>query len=102
MEIVKVIEMETIDRDYIQFLNFELISYKSILSHILLEKTKGYSYSVENYKHFMNEYKEAEIKYNLAHMAFVRKYAPEYYGNLDYEVNYEFETREMIIRKGDK
>ena len=102
MKVIKTVIMDAIDRDYIQFLHFEMNSYKNILSYILLEKTKGYEYSLENYKHFMTEYKEAEIKYNIMVVEFVSKYAPEFHGNTDYTVQYNFESCEMVIyRKED-
>lgn len=102
MNEIKKIKLESMDRDYIQFLHFELTSYKDILSHILLEKTKGYNYSIENYEHFMNEYKEANIKYSLVMSEMINKYAPEYHGNSEYLANCNFENCEMIIYKREE
>lgn len=97
MKEVKLIQMDATDRDYIEFLNFEVSSYKDILSYILLEKSKGYNFSIENYKYFMNEYKEASIKYSLAMTEMIKKYAPDYHGNPNYLATCNFENCEMVI-----
>lgn len=99
MELIKIIRIEPLDRDYIQFLHFEMNSHKDILSFILLDKTKGYEYSKDNYNHFMNEYKEANIKYNLTMSEMVAKYASEFYGNSEYVASCNFENCEMTIYK---
>lgn len=98
-ERIKVIEMTEDDRDYIQFLMFEKDSYQNILSYILLEKNKGYEYSISNYEHFMNEYKEAHIKHQIAFSNLIKIYAPEYDGNDNYLANINFEQCIMEIFK---
>lgn len=100
METIKSIMIESDDMDYMQFLYFERESYQRILGFILLEKSKGYKYSKENYEHFMNEYKEAHMKYSMASLALLEVYAPEYKGKKEYNVIYDFETREMKIVSG--
>lgn len=99
MEEEKVIKIDESERDYIQFLLYEKEAYQNILSHILLEKSKGYEYSIDNYNHFMSEYKEAHMKYQLAFGNLIISYAPEYYGNDDYNANIIFEECVMKITK---
>ena len=98
----KVVKINESERDYIQFLLYEKEAYQNILSYILLEKSKGYDYSIDNYNHFMSEYKEAHIKYQLAFSNLVISYAPEYHGNDDYNANISFEECVMRITKIDK
>lgn len=103
MEIIKRIEIDSVDRDYMQFLNFEKSTYKEIMSYILLEKQQqGYEYRKENYDHFMKEYKEAHIKYDLAFKSFLQHYAPEYLGDNDYIAEFDFENCEILIYKDPK
>lgn len=102
MQIITTITMEAVDRDYLQYLYFEHTSYKEVLSYILLEKMKGYEFSKDNYEHFMNEFKEAKMKYDMVVLEFVDKYAPEFYGNSNYLVDYNFEDCEMIIYKREE
>lgn len=98
-ELIRVINIEEVDRDYLQFLQFEKDSYQNILSYILLEKTKGYEYSKENYEHFMNEYKEAHIKHEIAFDNLIENYAPEFYGSNEYFANVNFKLQTMEIYK---
>ena len=72
------------------------------MSYILLEKQQGYEYRKENYDHFMDEYKEAHIKYNLAFKNFLQYYAPEYLGNNDYTAEFDFENCEILIYETPK
>lgn len=96
MELLRV-PMDGEDRDYMQFLHFERESYKEVLSFILLEKRKGYEFSKDNYEHFMNEYKEAHIKFGIAFDNMLKTYAPEYLGNDNYRAQFDFENCEMVI-----
>ncbi len=91
------------DSSYLQCLHFEKESYKEVLGYILLEKRQGYEYSKDNYSYFMSEFREANMKYNLTFQALVAFYAPEYSGNDNYEVLFNFETQEIIIyeKEGD-
>lgn len=98
--IINSTKIEVEDMDYIQFLYFERESYQKILGFILLEKSKGYEYSKENYEHFMNEYKEAHMKYALATLDLLDKYVPKYKGNTEYDVIFDFDSCEMRIVKG--
>lgn len=83
--------------DYTQFCYFEMDSYQNILGYILLEKTKGYEYSKENYTHFMEEYKIARYKYYLNIQELLKRYAPNYLGKADYEVVFDFNKHIMSI-----
>lgn len=103
MKTIKVIRIDYNEMDYIQFLNFEMESYQKILGYILLEKTKGYEYSKENYEHFMDEYKEAHMKYSLAVLDLLDKYAPAYKGKDEYRVKFDFDLFRMaILGEGDE
>lgn len=102
MEEVIRIELDPSDRDYMQFLNFERSTYKDILGYILLEKQKGYEYSIDNYNHFMNEYKETMMKHDLTFHTFLKHYAPEYAGNSDYFAEFDFDNCELVIKKSSK
>lgn len=100
---IKRITIASDEIDYIQFLNFEKSTYKELLSYILLEKANGgYEYSIDNYNHFMNELKETNIKFRLTFDELLDKYAPEYKGDDNYSAEFNFDTYEMIIYKGDK
>ena len=50
----------------------------------------------------MSEYKEAHMKYQLAFGNLIISYAPEYYGNDNYNANIIFEECVMKITKIDK
>ncbi len=79
------------DNDYLQFLNYEANSYKSILENILICKNPKYQYSVETYTHFMNEYKEASMKLDLAVQEVLEKYnCQKYIGNSNYQYSFDF------------
>ena len=99
MEEVFRVELNEIDRDYLQFLTFEKKAYSDVLGYILLEKQKGYDYSIENYTHFMNEYKETNIKYELVFAKFIKQYAPQYFGNNEYNAYFDLENCQLIISK---
>ena len=96
MELLRV-PMDGEDRDYMQFLHFEKESYKEVLSFILLEKRKGYEFSKDNYEHFMNEYKEAHVKFGIAFDSMLKIYAPDYVGNQNCTAQFDFENCEMVI-----
>jgi spore coat polysaccharide biosynthesis protein SpsF (cytidylyltransferase family) len=93
------IKVDSYDLDYMQFLHFEKATYQEILGFILLEKQKGYSYSKENYEHFMNEYKETSMKWTLTFNTLVEKYAPEYYKDTSCDAQFDFDSKELIITK---
>ena len=101
-ELVHTIKLDDRDRDYLQFLYVEINSYKEILGYILLEKNKGYEYSIDNYEHFMSEYREANLKYQLAFADVIASYAPEYNGKLEYQAIVNFELCMMEIYKVEK
>ena len=101
MEPLKIYQIEQEDMDYMQYINFIKEAYKNILGFVLLEKNKGYEYSKENYEYFMNEYKDAFIKYEFMINNLVKKYAPEHFGRIDHTVTFDFEACEMIIYGGD-
>lgn len=96
---VEQIKIEENDRDYIQYLHFERSAYQDILSYILLDKAKGYEYNLENYNHFMNEYKEANMKFHLVMSDMVAIYAPKYHGDANYSASCNFEDSLLIIYK---
>lgn len=83
--------------DYTQFCYFEMDSYQYILGHILLEKTKGYEYSKENYKHFMEEFKLAKFKYFINMQELLKKYCPEYLSSTVHEIEFNFDKHIMSI-----
>lgn len=95
---VKRIPIDGIDRDYMQFLHFEKESYKEILSFILLEKRKGFEFSKDNYNHFMNEFKDANFKFQIAFNSILLYYASDYYGNDEYTAVFDFDTCELVIK----
>ena len=97
MEILRV-PMDEEHRDYIEFLHFEKESYKEILSFVLLEKRKGYEFSKENYDHFMNEYKEAHVKFGIAFNNMLQIYVPQYAGDDNYRVQFDFENCEIVVK----
>lgn len=99
MEKIFEVEIDPLDRDYLQYLVFEKSSYSDILSYILLEKQKGYEYSIENYNHFMNEYKEANIKYDLFFTKLLDKYAPQYSRSNEYYADFDLVNCQLIISK---
>ena len=101
-KVEKVIKIDESERDYVQFLLYEKEAYQNILSHILLEKSKGYEYSIDNYNHFMSEYKEAHMKYKITFDNLIVNYAPEYHGNNDYNATINFEECIMTITRINK
>jgi hypothetical protein len=104
MKIIKTIELPEDIMNYVQFLHFNKESYKEIMSHILLLRSKReYEFSKENYEYFMDEYREAHMKFNQMFNSLLKDYAPEYYGNNDYRVTFDFDELTMNISqiKGD-
>lgn len=100
MILIESVIIEQEDNDYLQFLYFEVESYKSILEHILICKNPKYQYSVENYRHFMNEYKEANIKYNLTVTEILNKYNyQQYIGKIEYRYTFDFYFNTIEIHK---
>lgn len=99
MEIVLKVELPETECDYIEYLQYEVYSYKTILNDILIEKNPKYKYSKDNYDHFMNEYKEAVFKLELYMKEILMQYAPEYANNLDYSYNVSFAECTLNIYK---
>lgn len=89
MNAVFKVDLPTVDVDYIQYLQYEINSYKLIMSDILLEKNSKYKYSKENYEHFMSEFKNANAKLHLYMDEILNEYAPEY-NNLRYSYDVSF------------
>lgn len=96
-ELVAEVYISGEEQDYIQYLMYDLNAYKDILAEILLQKTKySCNFNYENYRHFMDEYKEANIKLNASILTLVEKYAPEYYGNIRYQAYFNFDKRNIM------
>lgn len=103
MEPVFTAELPDIEVDYLQYLHYEVSSYKLILSDILIEKNPKYKYSKENYEHFMSEYKEALMRLDLYMNEIVERYAPKYLGDSNYTYDVSFsECTLNIFKKEDK
>jgi hypothetical protein len=90
MSAVFSVKLPTVDVDYIQYLQYEVNSYQLILNDILLEKNSKYKYSKENYEHFMNEFKNANMKLSLYMNEILDEYAPEYNNSLKYYYDVAF------------
>ena len=102
MEVVKSVILDSSESDYAQYLQYEVNSYKLILNDILISKTPEYSYSVENYKHFMAEFKNANIKLTLYIDRLLEKYAPEYRNNIGYEYFIDGINNTLTIHKSNQ
>lgn len=102
-KLLKIIDIEQLDIDYLQFTKYEVLSYEQIVKDIIVIKNPEYVYSKENYDHFMREYKEAVTKNELAIQALLLKYAPEY-DNQKYSYNFRFDNNTLeiyeIVNKG--
>lgn len=87
--------------DYLQYLNMEIENYELIMKDVLL-KHPSYSYNTENYSHFMGEFRDFNMKYNLYTQDILYNHAPEYAGSEEHEVTFDFNTKRMIItEKGE-
>ena len=102
MEIVKSVILESFESDYAQYLQYEVNSYKMILNDILISKTPEYSYSIENYKYFMEEFKNANIKLSLYIDSLLEKYTPEYRNNRNYEYSIDGINNILSIYKSNQ
>ena len=76
--------------DYLQFLIYRMNSCKDLLSDILIDKTPKYKYTIDNYHHFMVEYKDTKTKYEFEYLDFLMNYLPEYFGLRDCDVDFDF------------
>jgi predicted choloylglycine hydrolase len=95
--VVKEIELSVTEIDYIHFLHSEINAYKSIVEDIVLEKLKPYHFTSENYKHFMNEYKEALYKYDITVHELLKTYAVEFLGSSKHSIEFNFDDNTMKI-----
>lgn len=87
--------------DYMEFLLFELNACKRILEEIIICKDPKYSYSTDNLKFFMDEFKAAEVKFNISMGNLLRIYAPEYLSN-KYKYDFNFEKNIVKIYYNDQ
>lgn len=88
------VEAETMD--YLQLLFYEQLSYKTILSDILLVKRK-YTHNIETYEKFMQEYKDVSMKFEITKEQVIREYAGDNYWATDYEYDFNFAERTIKI-----
>lgn len=95
--VIKSYPVDSTEMDYMQYLFTEKELYKEIMGEIIVQKNKGYSYNIENYKHFMSEYRETMYAYNTYSLEMLKKYAPKYVDSPNHEVRYNFDTKELEI-----
>lgn len=100
-EILFTFTPEKEELDYVQFLFFEINSYKRILEEIIVCKNPKYSYSTDNFKFFMEEFKMAEAKFNVTMSSLLKSYAPEYTSD-KYSYNFDFEAKIVEIYETGK
>lgn len=102
MEVVKSVKIDSAESNYTQYLQYEVNSYKTILNDVLINKNPEYTYSVENYKHFMEEFKNANIKLHLYVDKLLEKYTPEYRNNKEYEYFIDGSDHTLNIYKANQ
>lgn len=98
---IKVLNLEEGLLDYIEFLNYNVEAYKKILTEIITKTDKNGRclYSLENYRHFMNEYKEAFQEYGIVTRQIMIDHAPEYIDDDNYELFFDFSNKEAKIQR---
>lgn len=86
------------EMDYAEYCHFDMMAYKELLTYVLLVRDKyNVEYSYENYKHFLNEYKQAKHKYELCIENLLKVYATEFMQSQLHEVVLNFEEHTMSI-----
>lgn len=102
-KLVETISIDPLDSSYLEYYFFQWESYKELLSYILLKRDEfSLEYNIDNYTHFMNEYKEARFKYHLKLNDTLETACSQYKNDsaYDFEVNFENATI-AIYKKGE-
>lgn len=101
MEELLTVEIDPKTMDYLQYLYYENLSYKSIMEDILTEKRK-YKHNTETCAFFMDKYSEAFSKFELAKQDVIIEYAGRKYveeNANEYIYNFNFLDRLLTIYK---
>lgn len=86
------------DIDYTEYCYFNMNAYKELLTYIILIRDRyNTSYSIDNYNHFMREYKDAMQGYQICVRNLLGTYAPEFVGSQLHDVVINFEEMTMNI-----
>ena len=99
-ELVAKYKVSIDDIDYAEYCSFNMNVYKELFSYIVLIRDEyNAEYSIDNYNHFLNEFKEARQKYYICLRHIISIYAPEYLDDDSYEVELNFAETTMSIYK---
>lgn len=97
----KIIQLDGEIITYLEFLHYNVEAYKVILTEILTKTNPQGKclYSLENYRHFMDEYREATLEYGAASRQIMIDHAPEYLNDDDYELFFDFSKATAEVKR---
>ena len=97
-EVVLIKDLDPTTADYLQCLFYEVLSYKSIMDDILLNK-RGYKHNKETCEYFLEKYNDAYTKFELMKQEVMLEYAGRDYVNEKYIYDINFLDRQLVIYK---
>lgn len=87
--------------DYLQYLIYQANTDKDILKDILINRTPEYSYTIDNYNHFMSDFRDTKIKHDYEYLRFLAYNIPQYFGETNHSAVFDFDKGEITITKDE-
>ena len=97
-EVVLIKDLDPATTDYLQCLYYEILSYKSIMEDILLNK-RDYEHNKETCEYFLEKYQDAHVKFDIMKQELMLEYAGREYLENEYVYDINFLDRQLIIYK---